>query len=199
MKNPDLHGFVPDKSAVALILLDVINDLDFQEGPKLLPHALSMARELRDLKQECHRRGIPVIYVNDNFGRWQSNLEMLVKHCLDDDVPGKPMVELLQPGKEDYFVIKPKHSGFFSTTLDTLLRYLECRKLILTGLSGNICVLFTASDAYMRDFELVVPCDCTVSNTREDNEYALRHMKAILKADTRPWRECMAELEKVQE
>lgn len=199
MKNEDLHGFVPDKSAVALILLDVINDLDFTEGPQLLPAALEMARELKALKEECHRRGIPVIYVNDNFGRWQSNLEMLVQHCLEDDVLGKPMVELLKPGMEDYFVIKPKHSGFFSTTLDTLLRYLQATKLILTGLSGNICVLFTASDAYMRDFELIVPCDCTASNRPEDNEYALKHMKTILKADIRPWRECLADLDKVQQ
>jgi nicotinamidase-related amidase len=195
MKNSDLHGFVPDNSPVALILLDVINDLEFEEGEQLLPAALAMAREIQQLRQVCYEKGIPVIYVNDNFGRWQSNLDMLVTHCLEDNVTGKPMVEMLQPGSNDYFVLKPKHSGFFSTTLDTLLRYLQCKRLIITGLSGNICVLFTASDAYMRDFELIVPADCTASNTQEDNEYALRHMERILKADIRPWRESVAALQ----
>lgn len=195
MKNADLHGFVPDKSPVALILLDVINDLEFEEGEQLLPAALEMAKQIKQLKKVCHDKGIPVIYVNDNFGRWQSNLDMLVTHCLEDDVIGKAMVEMLKPGINDYFVLKPKHSGFFSTTLDTLLRYLHCKRLIITGLAGNICVLFTASDAYMRDFELIVPSDCTASNTREDNDYALRHIQRILKADVRPWRESVAPLE----
>ncbi len=96
------------------------------------------------------------------------------------------MVKLLQPEESDYFVLKPKHSGFFSTTLETLLRYLETQTLILTGIAGNFCVLFTANDAYMRDFNLFVPRDCTVSNSRKENESALRLMQKFLKADTRP-------------
>lgn len=186
---------MPDKCHDALILLDVINDLEFEEGKQLLPAALEMAKQIRELKRVCHEKGIPVIYVNDNFGRWQSNLDMLVKHCLEEEVTGKPVVEMVTPGINDYFVLKPKHSGFFSTTLDTLLRYLHCRRLIITGLAGNICVLFTANDAYMRDFELIVPADCTASNTREENDAALLHMQRILKADTRPWRESVAPLE----
>jgi nicotinamidase-related amidase len=95
-------------------------------------------------------------------------------------------VKLLQPEESDYFVLKPKHSGFFSTTLETLLRYLETQTLILTGIAGNFCVLFTANDAYMRDFNLFVPSDCAVSNTKKENESALMLMKKFLKADTRP-------------
>jgi len=70
-------------------------------------------------------------------------------------------------------------------TLETLLRYLETQVLILTGVAGNFCVLFTANDAYMRDFNLFVPSDCTVSNTKRENDSALRLMKKFLKADTR--------------
>ena len=98
---------------------------------------------------------------------------------------GSAIVKLLRPEESDYFVLKPKHSGFFSTTLETLLRYLETQTLILTGIAGNFCVLFTANDAYMRDFNLFVPPDCTVSNTKKENESALRLMKKFLKADTR--------------
>jgi nicotinamidase-related amidase len=186
LKNEDLHGNAPDKSAVALLLIDVINDLDFPGAAELLRYALPMARQIAALKERAKQHGIPVIYVNDNFGRWRSDFNAQVEHCLQDDVPGKPLVELLHPDDDDYFVLKPKHSGFFSTTLDTLLEYLGVKAVILTGIATNICVLFTANDAYMRDFQLVVPCDCVASNTQEDNRYALEQIRKVLKADTRP-------------
>lgn len=182
--NNDLHGFVPDKSPVALLLIDVINDLEWEGGDQILPFALPMAKAIAALKERARQADIPVIYVNDNFGQWRSDTRNLLDHCLKNDVRGKLVVELLQPDEDDYFVLKPKHSGFFSTTLDTLLEYLQAETLILTGLAGNICVLFTANDAYMRDFKVVVPRDCMASNTREDNEAALRLMETVLKADT---------------
>ena len=185
-KNDDLHGNVPDSAAVALLLIDVINDLEFEGAEALARHALPMAERLAALKREAKRLGIPVVYVNDNYGRWQSDLNKLVAHCLDDNVRGRPMVELLVPEEDDYFVLKPKHSGFFSTTLDTLLQYLKVKTLILTGVAGNICVLFTANDAYMRDLHLIVPSDCVASLTAEDNDYALRQMREVLGADTTP-------------
>jgi nicotinamidase-related amidase len=188
-KNEDLHGNVPDSAPVALLLIDVINDLEFDEGERLLKHAFPMAEALAELKSRAKQSGIPVIYVNDNFGRWQSDFNRLLQHCLNDEVLGKPIAELLKPDEDDYFVLKPKHSGFFSSTLDTLLNYLDTRTLILTGIAGNICVLFTANDAYMRDFNLVIPRDCIASNSREDNEHALQIMETVLKADTTPSRE----------
>ncbi len=185
-KNDDLHGNAPDKSDVALLLIDVINDLEFPEGDQLLRHALPMARRIADLTARARREGVPVLYVNDNFGRWRSDFGAQVDHCLRDGVRGRPVAELLRPEKDDYFVLKPKHSGFFSTTLDTLLQYLGVKAVVLTGLAANICVLFTANDAYMRDFHLAVPSDCVASNTEEENRHALEQMRKVLKADTRP-------------
>jgi nicotinamidase-related amidase len=185
-KNEDLHGNVPDTSPVALLLIDVINDLEFDTGRELLRHALPMARRLAALKSRAREAGIPIIYVNDNFGRWQSDFNKLLSHCLEEDVCGKPLAEILKPEEDDYFVLKPKHSGFFSTTLDTLLEYLQAKTLILTGLTGDICVLFTANDAYMRDFNLIIPSDCVASSTEEGNEHALELMSRVLKADTTP-------------
>ena len=185
-KNEDLHGNVPDKAEVALLLIDVINDLEFSSGPDLLKHALPMAERLAQLKRRAQAAGVPIVYVNDNFGRWQSDFNKLLDHCLEEDICGRPLAELLRPDKEDYFVLKPKHSGFFSTTLDTLLEYLRAKTLILTGMAANICVLFTANDAYMRDFGLVIPRDCVASNTAEENEHALKLMEQVLKADTTP-------------
>ncbi len=184
--NEDLHGNVPDESSVALLLIDVINDLEFPEGDQLLEHALPMADRIAELIRRARAARVPVVYVNDNFGRWQSNLHTQVEHCLEEGVRGRPLVEKLRPGPEDYFVLKPKHSGFFSTTLDILLSYLKAQTLIITGMAGNICVLFTANDAYMRDFRLVIPADCVASNSARENRHALAQMRAILKADIRP-------------
>ncbi len=171
---------------MAILLIDVINDLEFPEGEQLLRFAVPMAGQIAKLKEQARRARLPVIYVNDNFGKWRSNLNAQVEHCLDDDVRGRPVVELLQPDEDDYFVLKPKHSGFFSTTLDVLLEYLGAKTLVLTGMAANICVLFTANDAYMRDFHLVVPADCVASNTEEENRYALEQMHKLLQADIRP-------------
>ncbi len=182
-KNPDLHGMVPDHSDVVLLLIDVINDLEFDSGAELFEHALPMARKIAALKARARENGIPAIYVNDNFGRWRSDLNALVEHCLEDGVRGRPMVELLTPDEEDYFVLKPKHSGFFSTTLDTLLAYLKAKTLVLTGLTGNFCVFLTASDAFMRDYNIVVPKDCVASIKAQDNDYALEQMRVVLDAD----------------
>jgi nicotinamidase-related amidase len=183
-KNPDLHGSAPDKSPVALLLIDVINDLEFDEGEQLFAQAHPMAERIADLKQRARAADVPVIYVNDNFGRWKSDFHKQVDHCLRDGVRGEPIARLLRPEEEDYFVLKPKHSGFFSTTLDILLQYLGAETLILTGIAGNICVFYTANDAYMRDFRLFVPGDCCVSNTPEENQYALGQMQRFLKAET---------------
>src|SRR5947209_7067050 len=149
-KNESLHGNAPDKSDMALLLIDVINDLEFPEGDQLLRYALPMAKQIAALKRRAKEEEVPAIFVNDNFGRWRSDFHAQVEHCLQDGVRGKPIVELLRPEKDDYFVLKPKHSGFFSTTLDTLLEYLGAKSVILTGVAANICVLFTANDAYMR-------------------------------------------------
>ena len=181
-RNADLHGNAPDKSPVALILIDVINALDFEHGQELLEQALPMARKLARLKRRAKEVGIPAVYSNDNFGRWQSDLNQVLDHVLHDGVPGQPLAEILRPDEDDYFVLKPKHSGFYSTQLDLLLEHLGARTLILTGIQANICVLFTANDAYMRDYALVVPSDCVASTDPADAEYALEQMRGVLKA-----------------
>ena len=185
-KNEDLHGFVPDKSNVALLLIDVINDLEFESGAELLRHALPMAERLAALKRRAKEAGVPVIYVNDNFGKWQSDFKKILEHVLQEGVRGRPLAERLRPEEDDYFVLKPKHSGFFSTTLDILLDYLQAKTLILTGLTGDICVLFTAHDAYMRDFNLVIPSDCVASNDPGENQYTLKKMESLMDADISP-------------
>src|SRR5690606_13634517 len=144
--NSDLHGSAPDKSAVALMIIHMINDLEFDGGERLEQRALEAARRTAALKTRCQEAGVPVIYANDNFGRWRSDFRQVVDRVLHDGVRGQPLAELLEPAGNDYFVLKPKHSAFFETTLETLLRYLGVRRLILTGITGDICVKLTAND-----------------------------------------------------
>jgi nicotinamidase-related amidase len=183
-KSPDLHGNAPDESPVALLLIDVINDFEFDEGAiDLFPHALIAARKIAALKQQTAEAGIPAIYVNDNFGKWRSDFLAMVAHCIDDDTRGRPIVELLKPTAEDYFVLKPKQSGFYSTTLNLLLQHLGVRTLIMTGFTGDICVLFTAIDAHLRDYHLLIPQDCIASQDERENERVLKYLQRVLEAD----------------
>jgi nicotinamidase-related amidase len=171
----------------------VINDFEFPRGDELFQRALPMAPRIAALKKRTADLGIPAIYVNDNFGRWQSKFDDIVKHCLDREVRGRPFVEQLVPGARDYFVLKPKHSGFYQTPLELLLKHLGAERLIVTGVSTNSCVLFTASDAYMRDMDLIVPEDCVAACNEREHRFAMDQIKNMLKADTTPSTELDAE------
>jgi nicotinamidase-related amidase len=186
-KQGDLHGSAPDNHHTALLLIDVINDFEFPRGDELFNQALPIAPNIAELKRRARAAGIPAVYVNDNFGRWQSNFDQLVNHCLHGPVRGRPFVEQLKPDPEsDYFVLKPKHSAFYQTPLDLLLKHLGAERLILTGVSTNSCVLFTAGDSYMRDLELIVPNDCSAACNLQEHNVAMEQIKCMLKADVSP-------------
>ena len=170
----------------ALLLIDVINDLAFTGSDALVAQAEAMAPRLAALKRRATAAGVPTIYINDNFGQWRSDFRQTVAHCTARSSPGRRVSQRLRPTARDYFVLKPKHSGFYDTTLDTLLESLGVRRVILTGIAGNICVLFTANDAYMRDLRVFAPADCIVSNTPADNEYALRQIRSVMKGNVAP-------------
>lgn len=184
--NIDRLNHAPDKSDAALLIVDVINDLEFAGGENLLIHALPMAAALAALKRRAKAAGIPAIYANDNFGRWRSDFPKLVEHCLKDNVRGSPIVAQLAPEEDDYFILKPKHSAFYQTNLQILLDYLGVRTVILTGMAGDICVLFSANDAYMRDLRVFVPGDCIASEDAEQNRQVLMLMQRVLKAEITP-------------
>jgi nicotinamidase-related amidase len=185
-RNPDLHGSAPDSSRVALLLIDVINPFEFESADKLLPRAKKAAQNMAKLKARAKESGVPVIYANDNFGKWRSDFRAIYRRCAAAGSKGASIAKLLRPENDDYFILKPKHSAFFETTLETLLRYLGCDSLILTGFAGHICVLFTAMDAYMRDYHLWVPKDCIASCPDWENEIALHQIANTLKADISP-------------
>src|SRR4051794_25195941 len=173
-------------AGTALVLIDVINDLDFEDSGPLVAQADPMAVRLSIFKRRAAAAGVPCVYVNDNFGKWRSDFRQTVAHCTSRSSPGRRVSGRLRPTKKDYFVLKPKHSGFFDTTLDSLLATLRIRRVILTGIAGNICVLFTANDAYMRELKIFAPSDCIVSNTAEENDHALTQIGSVLKGNLTP-------------
>jgi len=182
MIEPDVAHECP----AAMLLVDVINHFDFPQGDCLLGNALRIAPALGRLKRRAREAGIPTVYVNDNFGQWRSNFSQLLNYCLRPDAPGRDFVEQLKPDDEDYLVLKPMHSAFYQSPLDTLLHRLGAKTLILTGLASNSCILCTAHDANMRDFRLFVPGDCCAARSEHEHWQAIEHIGSLNSADIRP-------------
>lgn len=181
----DLHGNAPERSNAALLLIDVINDLNFPQNRHIVRRSLALAKSIAGLKQRCQRAGIPSIYVNDNRGRWRSDFSVVLHHCLRPEMPGSKMTRLLRPSPQDYIVLKPKHSALYATPLETILEYIGAHSLILAGLTTNACVMITASELYVRDFKLFVPRDCVAALTGIDQRNSLALMKKNFAADVR--------------
>lgn len=171
-----------DYSRTALIIIDMINNFKFKHGPELAGQTKKIAHNISYLKKEAMNTGIPIIYVNDHYNLWKSDIDKLINHC--NNKLSKEIIDLVYPKENDFFLIKPKHSCFYETSLHTLLEQKGIKTLILTGIAGNICVLFTANDAYMREYNLIVPSDCIASNDEQDNQYALTMMRNVLNANT---------------
>lgn len=168
----------------AVIMIDLINDFEFKHGDELFKQTVTILPNLLQLKEYARKNNFPIIYVNDHYKLWQADLQRIYKHC--SNKKNEAYLRKIGPHESDYFLIKPKHSAFHQTALQALLFELGVRHLILTGVAGNICVLFTANDAYMREYDLSVPRDGIASNDRQDNEYALKMMQNVLKANTTP-------------
>lgn len=172
------------KSGSAVLLVDVINGFDFPGSAALVRAAKTAAPKIERLVERARAARAPVIYVNDNFGRWTSDFASTVAECVRPERPGHAVCERLRPREGDYFVLKPQHSGFYGTPLDLLLEHLGIHTVVLAGFAGNICVLFTANDAHMRGYHVVVPRDCVASNTRALTNTALAHVRTALGGTT---------------
>lgn len=163
----------------ALLIIDMINRFDFAGAARLIPRAARAARAILSLRAAADAADAPVIYVNDNFGQWHSERSALVEHVGD-----RLIVPEIAPRRGDYFIIKPQFSGFYATNLPVLLPKLGVTRLVLTGVATDICVLFTAGDAYMRDYALWVPEDAVAAETPERQEAALGIIGNQLGAET---------------
>lgn len=170
----------------ALLIIDMINCLDFEGGAALAPAAKRAAGIIAELRSQADQAQLPVIYVNDNFGAWHSEKDRLVEQVR---ASGSPLAGCLDPRASDYFIIKPQFSGFYATNLPVLLPKLGVTRLVLTGIATDICILFSAADAHMRDYALWVPCDAVAAEDEQRGAWALDIMAHAMGATIAPTRE----------
>jgi nicotinamidase-related amidase len=166
-----------NRTKTAIVVIDVINDLEFPGGDKVLPWARKMAKSLTPVLRRARRAKVPVIYVNDNFGNWDADFGEVYKHCIRATARGRKVARALRPAPGDYHILKPKHSAFYGSAFEPLLQVLGVRRLVLAGIATNICVLFTAHDAYMREYDLTVLSDCCAAESDFDHNTALGQLK----------------------
>ena len=185
MKNA-YHGLPPDRAATVLIILDMISDFRFPHGPQVLRASRRIAPRIRALKERVRAADLATIYVNDNLGQWRSDMPQLIELCAAPDAKGADVTDMLLPHPHDYFILKPRHSAFYATPLEMLLNHLQAERLILTGVSSHQCVMFTANDAHVRNFKLIVPSDCIAGPAPGDTRFSLKYFRSVLRADTRP-------------
>ena len=166
--------------ATALLIIDMISSWQFPDADKLLPQAAAVAPRIAALKARCRRAGVPAIYANDNRGQWRSDFRQVVEQAVRAGGDGAEIARQLAPHDDDYFVLKPKHSAFFATPLHLLLQHLQVERLLITGVASDQCIVTSAVDARMRDFEVVVPRDCTATQSAARQQRALRHFEEAL-------------------
>ncbi|WP_375270805.1 cysteine hydrolase family protein [Sphingomonas sp.] len=169
----------------ALLIIDMLNRFDFADSRPLVEAAHRAAGAVERLREQAHAADVPVIYVNDNYGDWQSTPDQLIEQLIDDNPEGCAIARRLAPGERDYFVIKPEFSGFYATNLPAILPRLGISRLILTGVAADICVLFTAADAHMREYDLWVPADAVAGISPERTAWAIDIMRDTLSAEVR--------------
>lgn len=163
-----------------------MNPLEFDGAESMAARALRAARRAASLKRRMRAQRSPVIYANDNFGRWESEFAAIVDYCLSRGGASAEMARLLAPQADDRSVLKPRHSAFFGTPLEFLLEELHVGRLVLAGLAADSCIMFTAHDAYLRKYELWIPQDCVASEKDAYRRGALAYMSRVLKARTDP-------------
>jgi len=173
------------RARVALLLIDFMNPFDFPGGAALARHAIGAARRTALLKTRMRARHAPVIYANDNFGRWESDFEAVVDHCASRGGASAEIARLLAPAPGDRSILKPRHSAFFGTPLEFLLDEMRIQRLVLTGLAADNCIMFTAHDAYLRKYALRIPSDCVAAERDADRRMALAYLARVTKADVR--------------
>lgn len=170
------------KSAVVVLLVDVINHMRFLGGDELAKHAAPAAEAIVALRRAAHRAQVPIVYANDNFGDWSATSADLIRECSRRGNPGASFTRKVRPTRGDCFVLKARNSAFYCTSLEPLLESVGAKTLVIAGLAADNCVLFTAHDAYLRGYRVIVARDAVASESTEGTERALQQMKTSLKA-----------------
>ncbi|WP_313069826.1 isochorismatase family cysteine hydrolase [Melaminivora sp.] len=182
---PVLRSTELPESEQVLLLVDVINPMQFPTARDLLPHAHAAAQCIARLKQRLTRQGVATIYANDNYGTWHSQFGDILAACQELPDERGDIARLLTPAPEDLVILKPQHSAFHSTPLQHLLGRMKTRKLVIVGWAADMCVMLTATDARMQGHEVWVPRDCVAAETPERWNRAIGQLEEVFECSVR--------------
>jgi nicotinamidase-related amidase len=165
----------------ALVVVDMINSYDHPDAEKLTKSVEQALPKMVELVKRAAGEDVTTIYVNDNFGAWNSNREELVEAALEGEY--KELIEPIRPEKDTAFVVKARHSIFYETPLEYLLRENDIERIVLVGQATEQCILYSALDAYIRHFEVAVPRDAVAHIHEHLAEAAFEMMETNMDAD----------------
>lgn len=186
--DPGAEGELPRANRV-LLIVDMLNPLHFDGADALARPAVRAATAIALLKRQLHQEDVPALYANDNLGLWRADFDAVVARCRNCRGEAAALARRLAPLPHDLTLLKPRHSAFYATPLALLLEKMGTRELVLTGVATDLCLMFTAMDAYERGYRLWVPSDCTAAESPLRKRAALQWMARALNADIAPSRQ----------
>ncbi len=175
-------------SATALIVIDMLNHYEHEDAEALRRSVHKTLPAIEGLVQRARRAEVPIIYVNDNHGDWSAGRPELCRRALEG--PDPSLVKPILPGEEVAFLVKARHSIFYETQLDYMLRQQEIERVILIGQVTEQCILYSALDAYVRHYSIVIPRDAVAHIHRDLADAALRMMERNMAAEITTATEC---------
>ena len=164
----------------ALLVIDMLNDFVKEGAPLEVPDTRKIVDNIRKRVEKARAEGVPVIFLCDNHSKDDPEFKVWPQHAVEG-TDGAEVVEELKPMEDDLIVPKTTYSGFYDTELDSVLKGLGVEKVILTGCVTNICILYTAVDAFMRGYYVSVPEDCVAGLEDGDHRFALKQINKLLK------------------
>ena len=172
----------------AIVVIDMLNPYDHEDADLLAISVREALPAMREIVARAREEDVPVVYVNDNHDDWSACRPQLVERALQGRAP--ELVEPVAPAPDVGFIAKARHSIFYQTQLEYLLRQDEIERIVLVGQVTEQCILYSALDAYVRHFAVAVPRDA-VAHIHEDlAEAALRMMERNMRADVAAAAEC---------
>ncbi len=177
-----------ERSKTALVVVDVLNPYDHEDADVLARSMAAVVEPIVALVDRARDEDHPVVYVNDNYGHWNSSSQKLLDAALAGSHP--ELVEPLSPPEDAKFVIKARHSIFYETPLEYLLRQFEIERIMLCGQVTEQCILYSALDAYVRHFEVAIPTDAVAHIDADLAGAALQMMGRNMRADVQRAADC---------
>ncbi len=169
----------------ALLIIDMVKDFVYEDGALPVPEAKGLVSRINQEIKKFREKGYPIIFVCDAHEEDDEEFKLWGKHCVKG-TRGAEVIDELDKKDEDIVVEKTRYSGFFRTNLDEILKAKKINEVVLTGVLTNVCVLYTAADAMFRGYKVIVLENGVASVTKEEHNWALKHMRDILKAEIQP-------------